>query len=308
VPLARAKFQPAMKWLRDLYPAFERARRNGNTGPGLLDVVKTMEGVYPLKSMEVAELRLAMLSVLYNQYASEEWVLESLKQVATMAEYYPQEALQKALAQVVERTTIPETKARALNMQADSLTTANLVEHDRRAIAIYEHVLAEFPKTEVGSTLKGRLDRLKHVMPGSPAPDTVEADEDGKDLSLAEYRGRVVMFEFHQLKDEASLKAAPLRGALAKSMEGRPFALVAVRVGTAVPKKIEEYHASYGVPLRSIVIEMREHAILRQWVIRGFPATFIIDAEGVIRGRDLPWDEAQALVEKLVAETEAKSK
>ncbi len=306
VPLARAKFQPAMKWLRDLYPAFERARRTGNTGQGLLDVVQTLEGVYPVKSMEVAELRLAMLSVLYLQYPSEDWVLASLQQVATMAEYYPQEPLRKLVAELAEKSTNPEIRARALNLWADSLATSSRVEDDAQAIAIYERVLAEFPKTEVGATLKGRLERLRRTMPGSPAPGLAEADEQGKDVTLADYHGRVVVLEFHQLKDEASLAAAPSRGELAKAMEGRPFSLLVVRVGTAVAKKIEEYHASYGVPLRSVVIDMRDHPLLKQWMVRRFPTTYVIDAEGTIRGRDLPWDEARALVEKLVAEAEAK--
>ncbi len=306
VPLARAKLQVAMKWLRDLYPAFERARRMGNTGEGLLSVVDTLEAVYPVKSMEMAELRLAMLSVIYAQYASEPWVNMSLQHVAAMAEYYPRAGLQAMLTMLVEKSASSETRARALNMHADLLTTTSLVEDDRRAIELYERVLAEFPHTEIAKDLPGRLARLKHAMPGSPAPDTVEADEEGKDVNLAEYRGRVVLFEFHQLKDDDCIQAAPLRGALAKSMEGRPFSLIAVRVGTAIPQKLEEYHASFGVPLRSIVIDLREHAILKQWMVRKFPATYAIDADGIIRGRDLPWPEMAALVQRLVAEAEAK--
>ena len=38
--------------------------------------------------------------------------------------------------------------------------------------------------------------------------------------------------------------------------------------------------------------------------VRKFPATILIDAQGVIRARDLSWDQMVELADRLVAEAE----
>ena len=50
-----------------------------------------------------------------------------------------------------------------------------------------------------------------------------------------------------------------------------------------------------------------EGGVIDNWIISAFPTMFVIDAKGVIRGRDI-WDEQQldALVGKLIEEAERK--
>jgi hypothetical protein len=40
-------------------------------------------------------------------------------------------------------------------------------------------------------------------------------------------------------------------------------------------------------------------------MVRRYPTTIVIDAQGRIRGRDLEWSAARELLESLVAEAEA---
>lgn len=306
VPLARAKNLQAVKWLKDLYPAFERARRQADLGQGIESVVAAIGAVYPLMSQEVNNLRLDMLAVLYAQFPSEAWILPSLQSLRSSAEYLPPAATEKTVSILAEKSADPAVRALALSVQADLASSTSEVASDRRAVALYQRVLDEHPTSEVAPAARSKHDKLAHILPGAPAPEMTEADDEGKDAHLADYKGQVVMVDFYALKNDDCVKTAPLRGALAKSMVGRPFTLLGVRVGVAVPKRIDEHAASYGFPLRSLILPMSEHVILSTWMIRKYPTTFVIDAEGVIRARDLPWEEMVAVVERLVADAQVK--
>ena len=44
------------------------------------------------------------------------------------------------------------------------------------------------------------------------------------------------------------------------------------------------------------------------WDVTSTPTLYVIDREGVIRARNLPWDESVKLVEELVAQAERAAK
>jgi hypothetical protein len=61
-----------------------------------------------------------------------------------------------------------------------------------------------------------------------------------------------------------------------------------------------------GVNWRCALLGTRDSDIGSLWSIQVTPVIFVVDAEGVIRGRNLPWDEQKKLIDTLVAEAEAK--
>ena len=75
------------------------------------------------------------------------------------------------------------------------------------------------------------------------------------------------------------------------------------------PRTLKSFRESFGaagVDWRCALLGTRQSEIAGLWSIQVMPTVFVVDGEGVIRGRNLPWAEQQALIEKLVAEAEKK--
>jgi len=72
------------------------------------------------------------------------------------------------------------------------------------------------------------------------------------------------------------------------------------------PRAFHENLGAAGVDWRCAILGSRGSDVPGLWSIQFMPAVFVVDGEGIIRGRNLPWAEQQALIEKLVSEVEAK--
>lgn len=95
----------------------------------------------------------------------------------------------------------------------------------------------------------------------------------------------------------------PHERSLVERYSDEPFAIIGVNSDPpeAYAKGVEEY----GVTWRSFMAGSTNSEIPTKWNVSGWPTIYIIDAQGIIRYknvRDKPLDEAIA---KLIAETKA---
>ena len=69
-------------------------------------------------------------------------------------------------------------------------------------------------------------------------------------------------------------------------------------------KKVERRLRKDKIDWRVSMQFSRLGPLLIDWANETFPTTIVIDAEGTIQARNLPWEETPALIERLVSAAE----
>lgn len=128
---------------------------------------------------------------------------------------------------------------------------------------------------------------------GGATPPLELQDLHGKKHALADYRGKVVLVNFWATWCAPCREEMPSIERLRSSLEGRPFAVLAVNLAepeTRIAKFLE------SMPLNFPVLLDREAKAARAWQAKMLPATYIIGPDGAIRYRhlgDLDWSKAE---------------
>jgi thiol-disulfide isomerase/thioredoxin len=128
---------------------------------------------------------------------------------------------------------------------------------------------------------------------GGATPALALADLQGKNHRLSDYRGKVVLVNFWATWCEPCREEMPSIERLRASLEGRPFAVLAVNL--AEPEsRIRKFLDT--VPGGFTVLLDREGQTARAWQARMLPATYIVGPDGRIRYRhigDLDWSKPE---------------
>jgi len=98
----------------------------------------------------------------------------------------------------------------------------------------------------------------------------------------------------------------PHEKALVERFQGQAFAILGVNTDQSKDQyrlKIKEH----GISWKSIFAGSTDSEIPNAWGISGYPTTFLFDANGVLRYRDLRGDDIAPAVEALLAEAASDS-
>lgn len=116
--------------------------------------------------------------------------------------------------------------------------------------------------------------------PGGPTPALKLKDLEGREHALESYRGKVVLVNFWATWCAPCLEEMPSIERLRKSLEGRPFAVLAVNLAEP-DARVQAFLAR--MPLGFPVLMDRDAAAAKAWKARMLPATFIVGADGRVR-------------------------
>ena len=118
-------------------------------------------------------------------------------------------------------------------------------------------------------------------------------DLEGKPHRLADYRGRVVLVNFWATWCVPCREEMPSIERLRASLEGRPFAVLAVNLAEPEPRIRKFLEA---MPVRFAVLLDRDTQAARAWQAKILPATYILGPDGAIRYRhlgELDWSKPE---------------
>jgi peroxiredoxin len=142
------------------------------------------------------------------------------------------------------------------------------------------------------------------VLGGFPvrAPDFTLKYYDGRELSLSQLRGQVVMVNFWATWCSTCVVEMPSMERLQKRMHGKPFRMLAVSVDEGWDD-IRKFFPN-GTSLEILLDQPR--AVPKRYGTEKFPETFLIDADGNIRyyiisDRDWDRDEVVACLDALAS-------
>ena len=126
------------------------------------------------------------------------------------------------------------------------------------------------------------------------APNIVGADPDGNFILLEDFRGKVVFLNFWATWCIPCRLEMPAMERLYRDFKGKGFVVLAVNVQEgprAVRAFVQELKLTFPV-----VLDRKGEAAMK-YVVRGLPATYILDRNHIIAGRAIgarEWDSADA--------------
>jgi thiol-disulfide isomerase/thioredoxin len=301
-PIAEAEHHTAAKWVNRFYPAYEQTEKQGK--PFAYQSFVDALGEYYADGVDGPwnVLRMDLLTVLYRQFPTEKWVYGSLKRLLPAAESVPCDHFEPALNALLEKNQDPRVRAIATFDLAQCAKMRGDQKGYARAIDLFTKVRDEYPESEVRVPADaGRAD-LSRSMPGQPAPSSPIADADGIKFQVADYKGRVVLLDFWTSKIPACAEAFPSRAALAAELAQKPFSLLGINLDNMKGPDFRAAAQKSGITWRTGLATFN-HPVTEGWEVRIYPTTILIDKKGIIRARNLPWDEMTAMARKLSDES-----
>jgi thiol-disulfide isomerase/thioredoxin len=135
---------------------------------------------------------------------------------------------------------------------------------------------------EYVAVLQQTYEDVLRIQPGNPAPAFTLQDMEGNEVSLADFKGKVVYLDFWASWCGPCMREVPHAKELKKRFQGQDdlvFLYVSVDDDMDAWKRTVETHAISGIHLFS---KGWKSDIVKQYNVKGVPTFLIIDREGII--------------------------
>jgi len=118
------------------------------------------------------------------------------------------------------------------------------------------------------------------VAEGKPAPSFTLPDLSGKNVSLAEHRGKVVLVNFWATWCPPCREEIPSMVRLNTIMAGKPFQMLCISINEEGKKEVDSFLSTQKITLPVLLDPANQ--VARLYGITGVPETFIVDPKGVV--------------------------
>ena len=155
-------------------------------------------------------------------------------------------------------------------------------------------------ETKSGKKIKTALDAMFAIVIGKPAPDFSAPSPEGKTISLKESLGKVTIIDFWASWCGPCRAENPNVVALYNEFHVQGLNIIGVSLDKDAAKW-KEAIAKDGLTWSHVSnLKFWEDPIAKQYNVQSIPATFILDAKGIIVAKDLRGDELKAKVKELL--------
>ncbi len=155
------------------------------------------------------------------------------------------------------------------------------------------------PYPEYNAAVLAALEKAMVLRPGRPAPEFTLTDLGGQQVSLSQFRGKVVLLDFWASWCGPCIANLPSIRKLKKKTTDLPVVFVNLSLDSsdAAWRKAIEEHGIDGVHVRSGV---SGSGPVVDYNVRGIPAYFLVDPQGIIVERLSGVHDTDAIVAKIL--------
>ena len=196
--------------------------------------------------------------------------------------------------------------AQILNMKA--VLYLQVLENGPKAIELAERVKKEFPETKFGKNADQMIDAIKKqeesnkiqrsLVEGSKFPDFEAKDTDGKPLSVASYKGKVVLVDFWATWCGPCVAELPNVQKAYEKYHAKGFDIIGISLDKE-RTKLTEFIKSRNMPWRQYFDgQFWQNKLAVKYGVNSIPATYLLDGKGVIIGKNLRGEALEAALAK----------
>ncbi len=170
--------------------------------------------------------------------------------------------------------------------------------HPGQAVAILDSLTAPDQPGWVRQRAGAMLPSLRLI--GEPARPFQAWDSEGREITLAQYRGKVVLIDFWASWCAPCRAAMPDVISLYDRFHDQGFDIIGVSLDNS-RSAMQSYVSGNGMEWRQVCeCNGWESTLAQLYEVRGIPKTFLVDQDGNIAGVDLKGDKLEAAVERLL--------
>jgi peroxiredoxin len=176
-----------------------------------------------------------------------------------------------------------------------------------RALALLRQLKTDFAGTtfagQIDPVIAGLENRIQYSV-GNVFPDFAETDLDGQPLSLARYKGKVVLIDFWATWCGPCIAELPNVVSTYKKYHAQGFEIVGISLDRADSlEKLRAFAREHEMPWPQFYDgKFWANKLAVRYGIQSIPATFLIDGEGRIIARDLRGPALEQAVAKALGQ------
>ncbi len=167
----------------------------------------------------------------------------------------------------------------------------------------FQDVPSEIRDKTYGAIADRELFIIDNLSVGKTPPEIEGEDLEGKSFKLSDYRGKVVMIDFWGDWCDPCKRMYPQMRSIVKKLDGKPFALIGVNsdkdreeTGKTVEAKELAWRSFWNGP------DGTQGPIAKAWQVNAWPTIYLLDANGVIRYKNVRDKELDQAITTMLAE------
>ena len=172
---------------------------------------------------------------------------------------------------------------RARDWAMFQMLTFQLRDNPAAVFAAYPAFQAQTKDTFLLRTMGQLLRTQQRLQPGQPAPPFTLLNHEGRPISLADFRGKVVYLDFWGTWCAPCRQQLPASVGLARQFAGRDVVFVSVAVNDPAPKWQQFLTAEHLTALGQVQLRSADSAVPTAYQVWAYPTYLLIGRDGRIR-------------------------
>jgi peroxiredoxin len=187
-----------------------------------------------------------------------------------------------------------------------------IVDNTDKAIELIRQVKRDFPETRLGRNADEIIDSIKQqeegkkiqrgLVTGAKFPDFDEKDLAGQPLSVAKYKGKVVLIDFWATWCGPCVRELPNVLAAYEKFHGQGFEIIGISLDQEEPK-LKSFLKDKKIPWQQFFDGQGwGNKLAAKYGVHSIPATYLLDREGKIIGSELRGEALEEALAKALAQ------